>query len=196
MTEKQVAAKLDFLMMHHGADEPSFKTIVCFGANSALPHHSPTEAKLRANNLVLIDAGAKYQNYCSDLTRTFIFKPEKHTKRHARMADMYETVKMAHDMAFRAIRPGIPGSSVHKVAQDFIDSYGGGTYKGKFIHALGHSIGIDVHDSEIIALAPKADMKLQKGMVFSDEPGIYVNGFGGVRIEDDIVVTKNGASFL
>lgn len=194
ITEKEVATRFDYIMMLHGATGPSFSTIVCFGENAAIPHHAPDETKLKPNSFVLIDAGAKYNNYCSDVTRTTIFKPDKKSEKYKRMIEMYKTVKEAQTLAFRAIKPGVDGSKIHKIALDHINTARNGIYKGKFIHALGHSIGIDVHD-EGAGLWPGTCI-LKENMVLSDEPGIYVVGFGGVRIEDDLLITKKGARFL
>ena len=196
MTEKDLAAKFNNLMMRYGADETSFETIVCFGKNSALPHHFPDNTRLRKNEFILIDAGTKYKNYCSDVTRTFIFKPDIESARYKRMSEMLEVVKEAQKIALSKARDGAFSDSIHKAAEDYINSYGNGRYNGKFIHSLGHSIGIDVHDSSAMGLSNRIHKKIGENMVFSDEPGIYINGFGGVRIEDDMLITKNGAVFL
>lgn len=195
VTEKQIAGVFNNLMMLNGADEPSFRTIVAFGSNTAMPHHFPDNTRLKSNSLVIIDAGARCGNYCSDITRTFIFKPEKSSPKYAKMIEMYDTVKKAQKLAFNAIKPGNKCGEVHDAADRFINSANNGIYKGRFIHALGHSIGIDVHDPGLY-ISHGSDTKLSPGMVFSDEPGIYLPGFGGVRIEDDVVVTKSSAKML
>lgn len=195
VTEKEIATKLDELAMSHGGEGPSFPTIVCFGANSAVPHHMPTNAKLLPNSFVLIDCGSKYGNYCSDVTRTFIYKPQKNSQKYKKMIEMYKTVKEAQRLALKSVKPGIKGSVPHNVAAEHINKAFGGRYNGKFIHALGHSIGIEVHDPGT-GFFPSETEKLREGMVISDEPGIYITGFGGVRIEDDVLVTKNGAKML
>ena len=195
VTERFVARRFNELMAEYGADRPSFDTIVCFGANSAVPHHIPGNAKLARNSFVLIDAGARYMGYCSDVTRTFIFKPDKKSGKYKRMAEIYDTVKEAQRLAFLSIRPGVACEVPHIKAEKFIDGAHGGRYKGLFIHGLGHTIGIDVHDLGP-SLAPGVKEKIREGMVFSDEPGIYISGFGGVRIEDDVLVTKDGARYL
>ncbi|MGI0141421.1 MAG: M24 family metallopeptidase [Candidatus Micrarchaeales archaeon] len=190
ITEKQLAAKFDYISSSLGSEKPSFNTIVCFGKNSAQPHHVPDDTKLKDAEFILIDAGAKVDNYCSDLTRTFIFGKSSTEKEKI----MYETVKEAKIKATRAIKPGMKGKDIHKIAADYIDSAEKGIYKGKFIHSLGHSLGIEVHDG--IGFSPGAEQKLEPGMVITVEPGIYVTGFGGVRIEDDILITKEGAIIL
>lgn len=195
VTEIDISDRLDALIREQDSAN-SFKTIVCFGKNSAIPHHVSDRTRLRPNSLVLIDAGAKYMGYCSDITRTFIFRPDKSSLKYRRMLDMYDTVEGAQRLALRAARNGAYGDSVHSAAEKCIDTYNGGIYKGKFIHGLGHSIGLDVHDSASWALAPRCHMRIKEGMVFSDEPGIYIGGFGGVRIEDDILITSKGAVML
>ncbi len=192
MTEKQLAMQFDYLMAEAGADEPSFESIVSFDKNAALPHHMPDETKLRGNSIVLLDVGAKYANYCSDVTRSFMFKPDKSSSKYKRIMDMYKTVEGAQEAARNAAVEGALGSAVHDAAARFIDRASNGIYKGTFIHSLGHSIGLDVHDSMKFALAPKMNFKLKRNMVFSDEPGIYIPGFGGIRLEDDILITGSG----
>jgi Xaa-Pro dipeptidase len=194
ITEKKIAALFDSIMMENGADGTSFATIVCFGNNAAEPHHSPDNTRLRKNNFILIDAGALYKNYCSDMTRTFIFMPDKRSAKYKKMLDMYNTVKEAQERAFAVAEAGAEGSEVDAAARSYIDSASGGIYKGKFITALGHSIGIDVHDTGPVLAGRKYILK--ENMVVSNEPGIYIPGFGGVRIEDDMLIMKKKAKFL
>jgi Xaa-Pro dipeptidase len=194
MTEVDAARKFDDISEELGSEGPSFDTIVCFGNNSAFPHHKPDNTKLKAGDLVLIDAGATVNNYCSDMTRTFIFGGRKGIRGYERKIEMLSAVKEAQRRAISMIRPGIIGKKVDKVARDYLDSVAGGRYKGKFMHALGHSIGIEVHDDT--TLDPRSKLKLLRGVVSSVEPGLYVPGFGGVRIEDDIIVTKDSCEIL
>jgi Xaa-Pro dipeptidase len=195
ITEKEIGAKFDQLMNEYGASRPSFSTIVCFGANSSIPHHVPGETRLRKNSFVLIDCGAKYKNYCSDVTRTFIFKPDKRSEKYKRMVDMYNTVKKAQALALKDIKIGARQSLPHITAENYINRASGGIYKGRFIHSLGHSIGIEVHDPAV-HLSPNSKGTLKENMVVSDEPGIYIPKFGGVRIEDDIIVKKKGGRLI
>ncbi len=195
ITETELARKFDTLCGSLGSEGSSFKTIVCFGKNAALPHHSPDQTRLRYGDIVLIDAGSKSGNYCSDLTRTFVFGDDK-----VKIVDWDEKekliriVKDAQVLAIRSIKPGIRGRDVDKVARDYIDGFDNGKYKGTFIHSLGHSLGIEVHDGP--GFSPNEETVIMEGMVITAEPGIYINGLGGVRIEDDVLVTKDGALVL
>ena len=194
MSEKELADIFDDISSKLGSHGPSFETIVCFGKNAAYPHHFPSDARLKRGDFVLIDAGAKFNNYCSDITRTFIFEGDSHNAKSKEKMDMYNTVKEAQQLAIGAIKPGVKGKDIHKIAADHIDGAFGGRYKGKFIHSLGHSVGIEVHDGA--GFSPGAEQEIKPGMVITVEPGIYIEGFGGVRIEDDILVTRKGHKVL
>ncbi len=195
MTEMELAAKFDNVCSTMGSQGPSFKTIVCFGKNAALPHHFPDNTKLKYGDFILIDAGSKAGNYCSDMTRTFIFGDDRNRiPEYGEMEKISKIVKEAQVMAIRSIKPGVKGKDVDKIARDYIESAENGKYKGKFIHSLGHSIGIEVHDGP--GFSPNEETVMKAGMVITVEPGIYINGFGGVRIEDDVLVTKDGALVL
>lgn len=189
VTELQLAAQFDFIQMSLGASGTSFDTIVCFGRNAALPHHSPDSTRLKKGDFVLIDAGAKVENYCSDMTRTFIFGGTG----DAKQKEMLETVRKAQKEAMLAIKPGKNGKEIHNIAENIINKAYGGKFRGRFIHSLGHSLGLEVHDGPGFS---KQDNKLKPGMVITVEPGIYIPGFGGVRLEDDIVVTQSGCKVL
>jgi Xaa-Pro aminopeptidase len=189
-TEAEVASIFEFNQAKLGA-KPSFPSIVAFGANASMPHYMPGKKKLERNTGVLLDVGGVHQNYCSDISRTIIFKPDKNSKSHARLSEMIDVVKESQMLALAEMYAGNSAAAPHAAAANHIDSYKGGIYKGRFIHALGHSIGIDVHDGQTIP----SGIKLAKNMVFSDEPGIYLPGFGGVRFEDDVLIGKT-ASFL
>ena len=194
ITEVELARKFDEISGNLGSEGPSFDTIVCFGSNAALPHHSPDRTKLRKGDIILIDAGAKFNKYCSDITRSFIFQ-KKNDEDYRKKKEMYDTVKEAHDLALNSIRVGMPLSNVHYIAADYINKKANGRYKGKFIHSLGHSLGIEVHDG--LGFSPAySNINAKAGMVITDEPGIYIKGFGGIRIEDDVLITEKGAVIL
>ncbi|MGC8538245.1 MAG: M24 family metallopeptidase [Candidatus Micrarchaeia archaeon] len=185
MTELELAGIFEEILHRNGADGTSFKTIVAFGKNSAIPHHMPDSTRFKHGDVVLIDAGATYEFYCADMTRTFLT-----SKKDEGIKKIYDTVAEAQRRAISMMRVGEKGGNVDKAARDYIDSVYEGKYKGRFTHSLGHSVGIEVHDGYV--LSPKSNVVLKEGMVFTAEPGVYVPGLGGVRIEDDILITKNG----
>ncbi|HUL39806.1 MAG TPA: Xaa-Pro peptidase family protein [Methanomassiliicoccales archaeon] len=186
MTEVEAAAEVSYLMQRKGASAPSFPTNASFGPNSAEPHHSPGEDRLKAGDTVLFDFGALFKRYGSDVTRTLFFN--KASKRQKRM---YELVLGAQLAGIEAIRAGVNGKDVDAAARKVIDS---SEFKGLFIHSLGHGIGLSVHDGG--RMAPDLDLVLEENMVLTVEPGVYVRGEGGVRIEDDVRVTKDGCEVL
>lgn len=186
MTERALKAQIDYQMVEKGADSPSFESIVAFGENSALPHYCAGGRRLRRGDNILVDVGARYHLYCSDITRTLFFGRATGTQREA-----YAKVLEAQTKALEAIRDGVTGRSVHQVAARVIDQ---SRFKGRFTHGLGHSIGLEVHDGE--GLSPRNTKRLKHGMVMTVEPGIYLPGEGGVRIEDDVVVTKDSCEPL
>ncbi len=186
MTENELAAEVNYMMMKLGASSPSFDTIAAFGPDSAEPHFTGGNRRLKKGDVVLVDFGARFQRYCSDLTRTYFYgKPPQE------MLDIYDIVLEAQKEGIRAIKEGMNGKDVDKAARKVIDST---KYKGKFIHSLGHGVGLNVHDHP--ALGPNYDFLLKEDMVVTVEPGIYIPGLGGVRIEDDVLVKKNGAQSL
>jgi Xaa-Pro dipeptidase len=194
MTERQLAAIFNNMMIERGARAPAFKTIVSFGKNSAFPHHFPDNTKLKKNDIVLVDAGAKYGSYCSDMTRTFIFKPDRESTAYKRVEAMIHVVKEAQTNAMALMKEGVVGKKVHLSAEKTINEADGGIYNGRFTHSIGHSIGIETHDGGVLNHTSK--LVLKRGMIFSCEPGIYLPGFGGVRIEDDILITESGNRVL
>jgi len=187
MIEYEVAAEMCYRMQKKGAVGPAFDTIVAFGRNSAEPHYHAGDAVLMKGEFVLLDFGALYRRYRSDITRTYFCGSlsEKHR-------EMYETVAKAQSLGMEAIQVGEPASAPHNVVAEYIDST---KFKGLFTHGLGHGLGLATHDGG--GLNPRAeDVIMEEGMVFTVEPGIYEPGFGGVRIEDDIVVRKGGPEIL
>jgi Xaa-Pro dipeptidase len=193
VTERDVARRFDDISERLGSEGPSFGTVVCFGKNSALPHHLSDNTRLKYGDLVLIDAGATVNNYCSDMTRTFIFEGAE-GKYRAKNEELIRIVKQAQDMAIKGIRPGMGCDEADQIARSYLDTVDGGKYKGRFTSALGHTVGVEVHDGE--ALSPGVKLKLKENMVFTVEPGIYVPGLGGARLEDDIVITKKGCKII
>ncbi len=186
LKEYELAAEISYAMQKRGASGPSFETIVAFGEGGAEPHYHPGDVAMGKSQFVLCDFGARYHKYASDLTRTWIRGPE--TKE---LRDIYDTVLRAELAALDAVKAGVKGGDVHIAAQTVIDA---SPWKGRFIHSVGHSLGLAVHDGP--ALHPRHDWTLEEGMVVTIEPGIYVPGLGGVRIEDDIVVTRDGYELL
>ncbi len=184
--ETEAAAKLNYMMMKLGASGPAFETNASFGPTTAEPHYVPASRRLAKGNLALFDFGAKYRKYVADLTRTFVCgRPSK------RQRDIYDTVLEAQLAAIDAVRDGAHGKDVDAAARNIIDS---SPFKGRFIHGTGHGIGVSVHDPGFIS--SRRDMTLREGMVLTVEPGIYIKNFGGVRIEDDVLVTRRGCRVL
>jgi Xaa-Pro aminopeptidase len=186
MTEADLAAQIEFRMNRQGANGPSFSTIVAFGPHGAEPHYSPGDAKLEDGQSIVCDFGAYYRRYASDITRSFHFGRED-----AEMKAVHQKVEEAQRAALDTIRPGVAAKEIHLAAEKVIND---SQWKGRLIHGVGHSIGLAVHDGWYYG--PKIDDPLEEGMVFTVEPGIYLPGKGGVRIEDDVVVTRNGYEFL
>ena len=186
MTEREVAIEIDFRMRRLGADGVSFDTIVASGPCSAHPHHHPTNRPLQEGDLVTMDFGALRQGYCSDITRTVAMGEPGPAQ-----AAIYQAVLNAQEEAIDAVRPGMKGMDVDAVARKAIERAGYGEY---FTHGLGHSLGREVHDGQ--AFGKAVEQMVAVGMVATIEPGIYVEGVGGVRIEDDVVVTPDGCEVL
>ncbi len=183
MTETEVAALLEYNMRRRGAEGLSFETIVAFGANAAVPHHVTGDTKLCFGDEILIDFGCRVKGYCSDITRTFLFGDDG---KHEEFKKAYECVLTAHELAKERIRSGMTGKQADAIAREYLQSEG---YGELFTHSLGHGIGLNVHEAPY--LSPKRECTLTDGMVFSDEPGVYVAGKYGIRIEDTVTL-QNG----
>ena len=183
MTELDLAAALEEVMMKHGSEKIAFETLVASGPNSALPHYRAGRRKIEPGDVVVLDYGCRYQGYCSDITRTVVCKATSEDVRA-----VYEIVERAQEMAVQAVRPGITAQEVDRIAREEITKAG---YGERFIHRTGHGIGLDVHEEPYIN--DGNDLELKEGMAFSVEPGIYLQGRFGIRIEDIVVVTETGA---
>lgn len=185
--EVDVAAQLELEMRKRGASKVSFDTILASGPRSAMPHGAASERVIKAGEPVTIDFGALYQGYCSDQTRT----PFAPGRRNKQLVEIYKIVEEAHDQAIAKFKPGMTGIEVDKIARDVITKAG---YRKEFGHGLGHGVGVEIH--ELPHVNKRGTIPLTKGMVFSIEPGIYVEGLGGVRIEDLGVVTDSGLEII
>jgi Xaa-Pro aminopeptidase len=181
VTEREIAWELEKAMRERGAEALAFDTIVAAGPNGALPHHSPSERAIGKGEPVVIDMGAKYQGYCADLSRTILVGEPDETFRR-----VYGTVLRAQLVAEEQVRSGMTGAEADAIARDVIAEAG---YGDNFGHSLGHGVGLAVH--ELPWVSPRADELLEDGMMFTIEPGIYLSDWGGVRIED-VVVLENG----
>jgi len=186
VTERQLAAALEHAMQRHGAEGPAFPTIVAAGERASLPHARPTERKISPGDGVLFDWGARVDFYNSDLTRmAFVGTLPRLLK------GLYSLALRAQARALRRIRPGIAAGEVDRAARDCIREKRRGKYFG---HALGHGVGLEVHEAPTVRSGAEAE--LRPGMVFTVEPGIYVPGKAGVRIEDMVLVTRSGCRVL
>ena len=182
MTEKELQIELDFTMLRLGADELAFNTIIASGENGSLPHAIPGQRTLKAGDMITMDFGAKVGKYCSDMTRTVALgqPPDE-------MRKVYDTVLRAQSMCEDALMAGKTGTEIDRLARDYIDARG---YAGRFGHGLGHSVGIDIHEEP--RLSPTCSEVMKPGVVITVEPGIYLPGVGGVRIENTCLVKENG----
>lgn len=182
VNELELAAELEFFMKKNGSVATAFETIFVSGSRTSFPHGVPSKRKLQLGDLVTIDFGARFSSYCSDMTRTVVIgKPSD------KQLSIYNTVLQAQTKAIEYIKPGRNCKDVDGVARKLIQEHGFGKYFG---HGLGHGVGLEIHEEP--RLSPKSKDVLLPGMVVTVEPGIYIENFGGVRIEDMIVVTENG----
>ncbi len=186
ITEAELAAEIDYYLQKNGASHPAFETISSFGPHSAEPHYTHGDTKIKTGDLIVCDFGATYQRYNADLTRTFV-KNHSSVKQTA----MHETILAAQQQAFDTIQPGLKAQEIHNAVQSYIDKT---EFKGQFIHSTGHALGLLVHDGP--GFTANNTMILEENMVITVEPGVYIPNFGGVRIEDDIRITKNGVERL
>ena len=186
MSEQRLAAELEYRMRRLGAEKPSFETIVACGARSALPHAQPTAAGLRQGDLVVVDMGAFQDGYASDMTRMlFLGRPGARVKR------TYRAVLEAQLAAIDRVRAGLAAAQVDRAARRVLKGYG---LDRAFVHSTGHGLGLEIHEPPRIGMREKP--VLREGMAITIEPGVYLEGFGGIRIEDTVVVTADGCEIL
>jgi len=186
LSEKAIATQIEGLAREGGAEDLAFPSIVASGPNGALPHAVPTKRKLGVGRPVVLDVGLKLDGYCCDMTRTiFLGKPEPRFKK------IYKVVRQAQLAALQEIRPGVKSTHPDSIARDIIKDAGFGDYFG---HSLGHGVGLATHERP--RLSPQDPVLLKEGMVVTVEPGIYLPGKGGVRLEEMVVITKNGPRIL
>ena len=186
VTEAQVANELEYLMKKFGSETVSFETIVAFGSHSSLPHAVPGDRAAEVGDFVLIDFGAVVDGYHSDTTRTFILGEASD-----KQLEMYNATLEAQLAAVTGARTGMNGSQVHEIAREVLERHG---LAETFGHGLGHGVGLEVHEKPIVSPAGKESLELMN--VFTIEPGVYIPGVGGVRIEDTIVMRDDGAEVL
>jgi len=186
VSERDIASELRRLVISLGADKFSFIPIIASGKRSALPHGRATGRKLKKGDLVVVDFGVVYGGVCSDLTRTYVVgKPGiKHRR-------LYQAIKTAQKKAISRIRPGVPASEVDSAARGYLKKKGLDRY---FIHTTGHGLGRKIHEAPKISRGN--NNPLREGMVLTVEPGVYFKGWGGLRVEDMVVVTKRGCTLL
>lgn len=184
-TEKEVAIALELEARRTGADEPAFSTIVASGENAAFPHARPSDRKIKKGDFVVIDFGVKYKGYCSDETCTIAFG-----KLTARQKNAYQMVKNAHDRALAHIKTNVPAARIDQ----YVRTVFGKKYGRYFIHGTGHGVGLEVHEAP--RLASNSTDILKPNMVVTVEPGLYIPGLWGVRIEDTVLVKENGCEKL
>jgi len=186
ISEQEIALELEFFLRRGGASAAAFDFIVASGPRSSLPHGVASERVVQAGDLLTLDFGAVVNGYCSDITRTLVVGQASEQQRR-----VYQVVLEAQTAALAAVRPGLKGKEVDKVARDIISAYG---YADNFGHGLGHGVGLVVHEEP--RLSPSGETVLAPGMVVTVEPGIYLPGWGGVRIEDSVVITQTGCRVL
>lgn len=186
MTEIEVANQLDFYMRSLGASGVSFETIVASGLRSAMPHGVASKKIIEQGDLITIDFGCYYEGYVSDMTRTFaIGDPGEHLK------EIYQIVLEAQLAVLEVAKPGVTGKQLDAVARDYITKHG---YGEAFGHSTGHGIGLEIHEGPNVSV--RAEKQFVPGNIITDEPGIYLPGIGGVRIEDDLLITSDGNRVL
>src|SRR5258708_2037972 len=186
MTETELAAELEYQMRRRGAEKPSFDTIVAAGTRTALPHAQPTRHPFGNHEMILIDMGATQDGYTSDMTRmVFLGNPDAKTRK------MYDAVLQAQLSAIAAVREGVMAQRVDRAARESLQSK---DLEKQFVHSTGHGLGLEIDEAP--RLGKKDKTRLVAGMVITIEPGVYIEGTGGIRIEDTVLVTRTGCEVL
>jgi len=186
LKERELASEIEYVMRRNGSDGVAFDTIVASGVRTAFPHGGCGDRRIKKGDIVVIDIGAKYQDYCADLTRTLVIGQP--SPRHV---DLYNIVMFAQEIAMNSVKANVKANMVDAAARDLTNEKGYGKY---FVHGLGHGVGLEIHEPP--TLNPKSDEILSAGNVVTVEPGIYIPGFGGIRIEDTVLVREDGATKL
>lgn len=184
--EYEIAAEIQYQLKKSGMDGESFPSIVAAGAHSSRPHAIPGEYKMQIGDFVTIDMGAKYRGYCSDMTRTVVIGAAD-----IKQKEVYDVVLASQKKAVAAVKPGLRCCDLDAVAREYIAACG---YGENFLHSLGHGVGLDIH--EMPTISKNCDIVLEPGMVITIEPGVYLPGWGGVRIEDTVIVTEDGCEVI
>lgn len=186
MTESEVAHSLEAAMVAHGAEGPAFPTIVASGPHAARPHHEPGPRVIEEGDAIVIDMGARYEGYCADLTRT-VWVGDADPK----LLEIYDLVYGANEAAIERSHPGVTGKELDSYARDHITA---GGYEEEFSHSLGHGVGLRVHEGP--SASTRSDDTMEAGNTLTIEPGIYIEDWGGVRIEDVLLFTESGIEIL
>ena len=185
-TEREVALELEYFMKQAGAEKNAFDFIVASGKRSSMPHGVASNKKIKKGDFITMDFGTFYEGYCSDMTRTVVLGEASEKQK-----EIYNIVLKAQKAVIENIQPGMSGKEVDAIARDIIEDEG---YGDNFGHGLGHGIGVEVHEGPRASYT--SDEIIKEGMVVTDEPGIYIPDWGGVRIEDDLLITKDGCEVL
>ncbi len=180
ITELELKAEIEYRIRKYGAENESFDSIVVFGEKSSVPHAVSGTRKLKYGDLILIDVGARYQGYCSDITRCYMFG-----KADSEIEEVYKRLKKAQEIAFNSLREGVKVSQIERKARQYLKKYGLSEY---FCHSLGHGIGLEVHEKPVISIKSKDVLKY--GMIFTIEPGLYFKGKFGLRLENGVAILE------
>lgn len=189
VSEKEIDARLEFEIRMSGGEKGSFDPIIASGFRGALPHGRASSKLIKNGELITVDFGAIYEGYCSDITRTFRVGEVTDPK----LLEIESVLREAQKLGVAAVKPGVATHEIDKICRDYITSKGYGQY---FTHSTGHGLGIEVHEAPSVASNVALSTILEPGMIITVEPGIYIEGFGGIRVEDDVLVTETGHDVL